>query len=119
LTVRLTGLRFARKDSFVAYVGFDTRVSDSGKKVGRRRLTKRGDSTLRWLLYVAAQATLRTKDPYFRAFYERKCQEGLPRTAAICVLARKLAKIAWSLSQSGETYRPERVGAIAQVVIQA
>ncbi len=119
LTVRLTDIDFARVDSFVAYLGLDARVSDSGKKVGRRRLTKNGDSTLRWLLYLAAQASLRTKDPYFRALYDRKCQEGLPRTAAICIVARKLAKITWALSRSGESYRPERVGAIAKDAVPA
>ncbi len=112
LTVRLSALRFTTPHQFVAYVGLDLRVIDSGERRGRRRLTKQGDAMLRWLLYLAAQASLRAKQGgYFRALYERKRAEGWASTQALCVVARKIAKIAWALAYSGESYRPERVAA--------
>jgi transposase len=95
LTVCLASIDFASKDAFVAYVGLDLRVHDSGKHKGRRGLTKQGDAQLRWLLYLAARATLRQKDdPGFQAYYQRKLAEGCTTTGAICILARKLAKAA-------------------------
>ncbi len=110
LTVRLRAIHFASPHQFVAYVGLDLHVNDSGERQGRRRLTKHGDAMLRWLLYLAAQASLRVKqESYFRALYERKRAEGWASTQALCVVARKIAKIAWALAHSGESYRPERV----------
>lgn len=110
LTVRLRAIHFQSPHHFVAYVGLDLRVNDSGEHQGRRRLTKQGDAMLRWLLYLAAQASLRAKQGgYFRTLYERKRAEGWASTQALCVVARKIAKIAWALASSGESYRPERV----------
>ena len=49
LTVHLRARRFPRADAFVAYLGLDVRVCDSGTRRGRRRLTKHGDAQGRWL----------------------------------------------------------------------
>jgi transposase len=110
LTVRLLTLELGKRDSLVAYAGLDLRVHDSGTKRGKRGLTKQGDAQLRWLLYLAAKATLRSKQgKAFQAYYARKVEEGWPKTAAICMLARKLARLALALAKSGEAYDPERV----------
>jgi transposase len=110
LTVRLSAIHFVSPHQFVAYVGLDLRVIDSGERRGQRKLTKHGDGMLRWLLYMAAKASLKVKkECYFRELYERKCAEGWPRTGALCMVARKIAKIAWALAHSGQSYRPERV----------
>jgi transposase len=109
LTVRLLSLEFTSYHQFVAYVGLDLRVCDSGERRGQRRLSKRGDAQLRWLLYLAARAALRAKDPVFRLRYERECAKGLSTTGALCAVARKLAKVAWSLSHTDHAYHSERV----------
>ena len=114
LTVHLRARRFPRADAFVAYLGLDVRVCDSGTRRGRRRLTKHGDAQGRWLLYLAAQASLRaTQHPGFRALYERKRAQGYSSTAACCILARKLARIAWALDHTGQPYDHPRVFAPA------
>lgn len=45
---------FASADSFIAIMGIDARVRDSGKFRGRRKLTKKGESELHRLLFNAA-----------------------------------------------------------------
>lgn len=110
LTVHLRSRTFPRADAFVAYLGLDVRVRDSGTRRGRRSLTKQGDAQGRWLLFLAAQSSLRSRrDPQRRAFYERKQQEGHSSTAVCCMLARKLARTAWSLDHTGQSYDPARV----------
>jgi transposase len=112
LTVRLLTCELAKRDSLVAYAGLDLRVHDSGTKRGKRGLTKQGDAQLRWLLYLAAKATLRAKDgAAFQAYYARKVKEGWPKTGVICMLARKLARLAQAMAKSGQPYDPERVSA--------
>jgi transposase len=112
LTVRLLSGEFAKASSFIAYMGLDLRVHESGTHKGKRGLTKRGDAQLRWLLYLAARATLRdSRAAAFQSYYARKVAEGWSKTGVICMLARKLARTAWAMAKSGEPYHPERVSA--------
>ena len=109
LASRLAGHPFSHSDQFVAYCGLDVGVRQSGKKHGQIGLTKQGDGELRRLLYLAAQSNLRSKNSSFKAHYERERAKGLSSTAALCAVARKLARLAWSLHKHGTPYDPSRV----------
>ncbi len=109
LVVRLKSTKFAGYDQFVAYVGLDVRVRQSGQRRGSLGLSRQGDAELRRLLYCCAQASLRTKDSPFAKQYERERAKGLASTQALCAVARKLAKVAWALVRSGQDYDPNRV----------
>lgn len=102
---------FSHPDQFVAYIGLDVRVRQSGKRQGQQALSKRGHAELRRLLYLAAQANLRTKDQGnpFKAQYVRERAKGLSSTAALNAVARKLARLCWSLHHHGAQYNPARV----------
>lgn len=109
LVSRLTARSFSHSDQFVAYCGLDVRVRQSGKKSGQLGLSKQGEAELRRLLYLAAQASLRAKDSPFKAQYEREREKGLSSTAALCSVARKMARLCWSLVTHGSAYDPNRV----------
>ncbi len=102
LASRLSSRHFTHSDQFVAYCGLDVAIRQSGKKYGQLGLTKQGDGKLRRLLYLAAQANLRSKNSPFKAHYERERAKGLSSTAALCAVARKLARLSWSLVTHGE-----------------
>ena len=101
--------QFQRPDQFVAYIGLDLRVRDSGQQRGRRTLSHQGDAEVRRVLYLAAQANIRCKHSPFREQYERECAKGLTGTQALCAVARKLARVCWSLVKHDATYDPARV----------
>jgi transposase len=106
VAVGLARRSFQRAEQFVAYIGLDLRVCDSGT----RRLSKQGDAELRRLLYLAAQAGRRCRAPHpFSVQYEREVAKGLSSTAALCAVARKLARTCFSLVKHGTTYAPARV----------
>jgi transposase len=109
LVVRLKTTAFSTYDQFVAYLGLDLRVCDSGERRGRRVLSRHGDAELRRLLYCCAQASLRTKGSPFAQQYERERAKGLASTQALCAVARKMAKVAWAMVRSGAEYDPQRV----------
>jgi transposase len=109
VVARLAAKPFAHSDQFVAYVGLDVRVRESGRLKGRRRLSKQGDAELRRLLYLAAQANLRCKDSPFKDHLADELARGLSKTAALCVVARKLARLCWSLVRHDSSYDPLRV----------
>jgi transposase len=105
----LKAREFAHPDRFVAYIGLDLIVRDSGQMRGRRTLSHRGDAEIRRLLYLAAQSNLRCKSSPFKDQYERERAKGLTTTQALCAVARKLARVCWSLVQHGGEYDPQRV----------
>jgi transposase len=102
-----TRFPFKTADAFIAHTGLDPRPNDSGQKHGRRWLTHHGDSALRTMLYMAALGAC--KRPEWHAIYEANRSKGLSSTAALIVVARKLARIAYSLFKSGGTYDATRV----------
>ena len=103
----LTRHPFKHADAFIAYVGYDPRARDSGQKRGRRYLSKRGPAEMRRLLFTAAMSASKTK--LWRAFYQRHRERGLPTTAALVILARKLARIAFSMVKHGTCFDPARI----------
>jgi transposase len=105
----LQAKQFTHPDQFVAYLGLDVQVADSGTRRGQRRLSKQGKAELRRLLYVCAQATLRAKNSPFATQYARERAKGLSATASLCVVARKMARVCWSLHRHQTTYDPTRV----------
>jgi transposase len=96
-----------RADAFVAFVGLDPRPDDSGKKSGRRRLSKRGDPELRRLLYVAAMSATRTRA--WTPLYQRALTRGLSRIEALVIVARHIARTAWSIYTHKTNFDPLRL----------
>jgi transposase len=110
LAVCLTDRQFGSADQFVAYIGLDIQTRRSGSSEGRGHLSKRGDPHLRRLLFTAAMAACRkADDPQWLVRYRHERAKGMSSTAAFNVVARKLARLAWSLVAHGTEYAPERV----------
>jgi transposase len=109
LAQALTRLPWTDHDAFVAYTGLDPRADDSGKRHGRRKLTKHGPPLLRHLLFLAAMSASKTRlwNPTYRSLRAR----GLASTEALVVLARRIARIAFALFTSGQPFDPRRVSA--------
>lgn len=101
---------FASSDAFVAFLGLDVRVRDSGTQRGRRKLTKQGDPELRRLLYNAAMAARR--QPAWARFYQHYIDRGLKPIQALVILARKLARIAFALMKQQTDYQPRNACAV-------
>jgi len=107
LTNLLQRVPFKNADALVAFIGYDTKVQDSGQRRGRRRLTKRGPAEPRRLLFIAAMAAAKTKT--WKPIYEYHRNRGLSTTAALCIIARKIARTAWSISKYQTTFDPKRL----------
>lgn len=91
-------------DVAIAFTGLDPRPMDSGNKRGQRRLSKRGSPELRRLLFNAAMSASRTDS--WNSIYQRERDKGLPSTAALVALARKLVRVAYSLFKTGASFNP-------------
>lgn len=94
-------------DAFVAFTGLDPRPDDSGQHRGKRRLSKRGPAELRRLLYLAALSAVKTKP--WRSLYEHHRAKGLSSTATLVILARRIARTAWSIYTYKTEFDPTRL----------
>jgi transposase len=102
----LTRLPFANVDAFIAHTGLDPRAEDSGNKRGRRRLSKRGPAELRRVMHICAMSAARSK--VWRPYYLAQRAKGLSGTAAVVVLARKMARTAYGVCKNQTPFDPSR-----------
>lgn len=93
---------FRSSDSYIAFLGMDLKVAESGQKSGRRCLTKRGCSEVRRLLHNAAMAASRSAA--WKDLYDYYRSKGKATTQALVILSRKLARIAFALMKSQGEY---------------
>jgi transposase len=95
LTHRFDRTPFANSNAIMAADGLDLRPKDSGKIVGKRRRTKRGNAEDRRLIYLAAQSAVKTKT--FKPIYLVLRAKGFASNEAIVIIARKLLRIAFAV----------------------
>lgn len=99
---------FRSIDAFIAYLGLDVRVRDSGKYRGLRKLTKRGNPEIRRLLFNGARAGSATAQ--WKSYYDGLLNRGFSTTAATVAVARKIAKLAFALLRDQSEYRVPATG---------
>jgi transposase len=103
----LTRIPFRNQDAFIAHTGLDPRACDSGHSRGRRQLSGHGDALLRSALFTGAMSSCRRGA--WRPIYEAQLRKGMSPTAALVVVARKLAKVAFGLFKSGTEFNASRL----------
>ncbi len=98
---------FKSADAFVAFLGLDVRVRDSGRFKGKRKLTKKGDPEPRRALFNASRNT--AQHPVFKPFYESLRARGLSSTAAYVAVSRKLVRLAFALMRDQSQFIPQEI----------
>ena len=101
--------RFSHYKKFLKYCGLDLCTQQSGQYRGVTRLSKRGNSRLRCVFWMAAAVAVRMRENTFRGKYENYIRtdpgnKDLKRKAYVAVAA-KMARVAYSLVKSGSDYR--------------
>jgi transposase len=99
-----TRLPYSSSDAVVAASGLDPRAEDSGQKRGRRRLSKRGPSEPRRLIFNCARTAARTQ--VWRPYYQAQIAKGLSATAATLILGRKMLRVAFALYKERLAFDP-------------
>lgn len=98
--------RFNLPKKLVAYAGIDPSVHQSGKFTATiNRITKRGSSRLRHVLYMAVLCGIRSsRNKRLKEFYDRKREEGKPSKVAIIACVNKLLHWIYTLMKRKETF---------------
>ncbi len=94
--------RFAGPRAVAAYAGLVPRVYQSADKAHHGRMTKQGNSELRWILSQWA-VRLMTNDPLVRAWAQR-LRRRVHKNKARMALARRLLVGLWVMLTRGEAF---------------
>ena len=97
--------QFLTGKQVAAFAGLSPRHYQSGKIVGKSRLSKAGSPRLRKALFFPALSAMRWL-PMFRQFAQRLTGRGKPRLLIIAAVMRKLLVLAFAVLKSGRAYDP-------------
>jgi len=96
--------RFSSPKKLIAYCGVDPTVYESGKFKGSSRLSKRGNRHLRRVLWLMAVSVV-MYNSYFREYFNRRRQQGLPYKKAILAVAHKLLRVIYAMLKKKTTFK--------------
>jgi len=108
ISAEIAGIdRFSSASKFVAYIGIDPTVCQSGKLTGEHlNITHKGNQRLRCLLYLVCVGSLKNRRDYnpIRDFIIKKKNDGLAPKAAIVAGCNKLARIIYAVCSKREVF---------------
>ena len=102
----LQSREFETTDAVRAFIGMDLRVRDSGKKKGKRCLTKCGDSMLRHAATCAGRGLLNSK--LGRDVNLELKARNREHPERMIIAARKQIRTAWWILKSGGSFDPRK-----------
>jgi transposase len=95
--------KFGTQSEIMKLAGLDLYEISSGKMKGQRRISKRGRSLLRKILYYAAIQTIR-KNGILHDYYTRLTDRGMKRMMALVAVSRKLLGIIYAIVRDDSEY---------------
>jgi len=90
----------------VSYAGLDVVFKDSGKKSGKTRISKKGNSHIRRSLFLPAMTAARMNQK-LKPLYERLKKQRTIKMIGIIAVARKLLILIYTLWKNNTTFNPE------------
>lgn len=100
--------RFKDGTKVASYVGLTPGEDTTGYKRKTTRITKAGDSQLRWTLVQAAWCLWRRRQGDRQVRWAKKLAERSSTQSAVVALARKLCVMMHAMWKNGSAYDPQR-----------
>jgi len=109
---------FHNARQIVKYAGYDPQESDSGSRIGRRFISKKGRWLLRkYLFFMSMRVVVLSK--YFKEYYHRKLEtknrvgQQPRRKEMLCAVAIKLIKVIFALLRDKREFKDFEPAAVA------
>jgi transposase len=108
---------FSHPKQIIKYSGYDPQERDSGNRVGRKMISKKGRWLLRKILFFMSMKVVQECD-FFQEYYKRKLENAnrfgqlLKKKEALCAVTIKLIKVIFALFRDKRRYN-EQVPSIA------
>ena len=105
-------VHFSNPKQIIKYAGYDPQEKDSGLRVGRKRISKKGRWLMRKTLYFMAMRAAQHCD-FFKDYYQRKLKnenrfgELLKKKEALCAVMIKLINVIFALFRDKRKYQDQ------------
>ncbi len=110
--------KFRTQSEIMKLAGLDLYEISSGKRKGEKRISKRGRSLIRKILYFAAIRTVR-KNGIMYDYYERLTGRGMLKMRALVAVMRKLLGIIHAIVRDDRDYVGEYIAPKRRVIKKA
>jgi transposase len=91
----------------ISYAGYDIKENQSGARVGKTRITKKGNAHIRRAMHFPAFNAVRYEKGIFANLYERVYQRNNIKMKGYVAVQAKLLKIIYALWKNNTDYDPE------------
>lgn len=98
---------FKNQRQLVCYSGYDVVENQSGKRVGKTRISKKGNSHMRRILHMAAWSVVRHKVRPFHHLYERVFERTHIKMKGYVAVQRKLLVMSYTLWKKNQMFDPD------------
>ena len=99
------GRVFSDSKKLIAFTGLDPIIKESGQWKGKGKISKRGNRSLRRLLFLMSTLVVRN-NTVFRELYDRKRAEGKRYRQAVLAVAHKLLRVIHSMLHYRRPFNP-------------
>jgi len=90
----------------IAMAGLDPSIYQSGKYVGLSKISKRGNSHLRRIIWLMTVKVIQFEE-YFRCYFEKRMKEGLIYKKAVLATAHKLIRVLFAMLSKRTPFNAE------------
>ena len=98
--------RFRSVNQLISYAGIDIVVYESGKYKAQHLIpSKRGSKYFRYALFQASRIAWQC-DPTFKAYYDKKANEGKHYYVILGHIQKKLLRVVFSIMKNNVPYQP-------------
>jgi transposase len=97
---------FKNQGQLVCYSGYDVLENQSGQRVGRTRISKKGNTHIRRILHLAAWSAVKNRTKPFIDLYERVYERTGIKMKAYVAVQRKLLVMIYTLWKKDEIFNP-------------
>lgn len=98
-----------KQGQLVSYAGYDVVEKQSGKRHGKTRISKKGNSHIRRVLHFPALNVVRCGTAPFAPFHQRLMDNGKLKMQAYTAVQKKLLVIMWALWRKNERFDPKHI----------
>lgn len=98
---------FKNQRQLVSYAGYDVIENQSGKHVGRTKISKKGNARIRRILYMPALTAINCKEPVFKNLYDRVFERTKIKMKGYVAVQRKMLVLIYTLWKNEEQYDPD------------
>lgn len=98
---------FKNQRQLVCYTGYDVLENQSGQRVGKTRISKKGNTHIRRILHLAAWSAVKNQTKPFHQLYQRVYERTGVKMKAYVAVQRKLLVMIYTLWKNDAIFDPD------------